>query len=47
MYNSINLVRKELNGKIPLIGFCGSPWTLLTYMTEGGSTKVKYLIKEF
>lgn len=32
-------LKKELNNKIPLIGFCGSPWTLATYMLEGKSSK--------
>ena len=37
--DAIRLVRSELNGSIPLIGFSGSPWTLATYMIEGGSSK--------
>ncbi|MGH8546121.1 MAG: uroporphyrinogen decarboxylase family protein, partial [Gammaproteobacteria bacterium] len=36
---AIRLIRKELDGKLPLIGFAGSPWTLATYMVEGGSSK--------
>jgi len=37
--DAIRLVRGELSGSIPLIGFSGSPWTLATYMIEGGSSK--------
>jgi uroporphyrinogen decarboxylase len=36
--DAIRLVRRELNGTVPLIGFAGSPWTLATYMIEGGSS---------
>lgn len=36
---AIRLVKKELDGKIPLIGFTGSPWTLACYMLEGGRSK--------
>jgi len=37
--DAVTLIRKELNGRVPLIGFSGSPWTLATYMVEGGSSK--------
>ena len=37
--DAVTTIRKELNGRVPLIGFSGSPWTLATYMVEGGSSK--------
>jgi len=37
--DAVRLIRKELDGSVPLIGFAGSPWTLATYMIEGGSSK--------
>ena len=37
--DTVRLIRKELDGSVPLIGFAGSPWTLATYMIEGGSSK--------
>jgi uroporphyrinogen decarboxylase len=37
--DAVTLVRRELNGRIPLIGFAGSPWTVATYMVEGGTSK--------
>lgn len=37
--DAVSAIRKELNGLVPLIGFSGSPWTLATYMVEGGSSK--------
>lgn len=37
--DAVRLIKRELNGSVPLIGFSGSPWTLATYMVEGGGTK--------
>ncbi len=36
---AVSTIRRELNGRVPLIGFSGSPWTLATYMVEGSSSK--------
>lgn len=37
--DAVKTIRRELNGSVPLIGFAGSPWTLATYMIEGGSSR--------
>jgi uroporphyrinogen decarboxylase len=37
--DAVRTIVRELNGRVPLIGFSGSPWTLATYMVEGGSTR--------
>lgn len=37
--DAVTAIRRELNGKVPLIGFSGSPWTLATYMIEGQSSR--------
>jgi len=48
--DAVSLIRRELDGLVPLIGFAGSPWTVATYMVEGGSSRefprIKGLMKE-
>jgi uroporphyrinogen decarboxylase len=44
--DALRLTRKNLNGRVPLIGFAGSPWTLATYMVEGKGSKNFRHIKE-
>ncbi len=39
VFDAVRLIRQELDNTVPLIGFTGSPWTLMTYMVEGGSSK--------
>jgi uroporphyrinogen decarboxylase len=43
--DAVALIRRELDGRVPLIGFAGSPWTVATYMVEGGGSKTFGLIK--
>lgn len=45
--DAVSLIRRELNGSVPLIGFSGSPWTLATYMIEGGGSKDFRIAKQF
>lgn len=45
VYKAITMTRKKLDGRVPLIGFCGAPWTLLCYMVEGGGSKLFKEIK--
>ncbi|BEI93086.1 uncharacterized protein CcaverHIS019_0507140 [Cutaneotrichosporon cavernicola] len=39
VFDAITLTRQGLDGRVPLIGFCGAPWTLMAYMCEGGGSK--------
>lgn len=45
--NAVRTIRQELDGRVPLIGFSGSPWTLATYMIEGQSSREFTRIKGF
>ncbi|HEX9852473.1 MAG TPA: uroporphyrinogen decarboxylase [Woeseiaceae bacterium] len=49
VFDAVRLIRRELDGGVPLIGFAGSPWTVATYMVEGGSSrefkKIKGLLR--
>jgi len=44
--DAVRVIRHELNDTVPLIGFSGSPWTLATYMVEGGPSKTFSTIKK-
>lgn len=46
-FKAITLTRTKLNGRVPLVGFCGAPWTLLVYMTEGQGSKMFRFAKEW
>ena len=39
VFDAITLTRHKLEGKVPLLGFAGAPWTLFSYMVEGGGSK--------
>jgi len=39
VFDAVSLVKKELNGRVPLIGFAGAPWTILCYMVQGKGSK--------
>lgn len=44
-YEAIRLVKRELAGRVPLIGFAGAPWTIFCYMTEGQGSKTFSIAK--
>lgn len=41
VYDSINLTKKKINNSVPVLGFCGSPFTLFTYLTKDNASKLK------
>ncbi|MBK7870197.1 MAG: uroporphyrinogen decarboxylase [Saprospiraceae bacterium] len=47
VYDALEITKRELNGRVPLIGFCGAPWTLLAYMVEGSGSKTFSKAKKF
>ena len=47
VYDALSLTKKELNGRVPLIGFAGAPWTILCYMIEGKGSKTWEKAKQF
>ncbi|ATD58841.1 uroporphyrinogen decarboxylase [Janthinobacterium svalbardensis] len=46
VFKAVTQIRTELNGRVPLIGFSGSPWTLACYMVEGSGSKEFHTIKK-
>jgi uroporphyrinogen decarboxylase len=44
---ALSFTKKELNGRVPLIGFAGAPWTILCYMVEGKGSKTWEKAKQF
>lgn len=47
VYDALSLTKQELNGRVPLIGFAGAPWTILCYMVEGKGSKTWDKAKQF
>lgn len=47
VFDAIKLIKQELNGRVPLIGFAGAPWTILCYMVQGKGSKTFDEAKEF
>lgn len=47
VYDALTLTRKTLDGRVPLIGFAGAPWTLFCYLVEGQGSKTFSTAKAF
>jgi uroporphyrinogen decarboxylase len=47
VYDALSLTKRELNNRVPLIGFAGAPWTILCYMIEGKGSKTWEKAKQF
>ncbi len=47
VYEAVEMTVDKLNGRVPLIGFAGAPWTLMCYMVEGSGSKTFYKTKSF
>ena len=47
VYAALSLTRKKLDGRVPLFGFCGAPFTLLCYMVEGGGSRTFHATKSW
>ncbi len=47
VYDALKITKRELGGRVPLIGFCGAPWTILAYMVEGGGSKTFSKARKF
>lgn len=47
VYDAVSLTKKELNNRVPLIGFAGAPFTILCYMVEGQGSKTFGTAKQF
>jgi len=47
VYDAVGIAKKELDGRVPLIGFSGAPWTLLAYMIEGSGSKTFSKARKF
>lgn len=47
VFEAITTTRRELNGQVPLLGFTGAPWTLMSYMIEGGGSKTQAKAKKW
>ena len=45
VFDAVSTIRRDLDGKVPLIGFAGSPWTIACYMVEGQGSDDYRLIK--